>query len=1040
MPPASTANSAQSAPSNASRFEVLRPHASGGLGQVSVAVDKELHRQVALKEIHPRLADQPESRARFLLEAEVTGGLEHPGVVPVYGLGQWPDGRLYYAMRLIRGESLEEAVRRYHDESSDDDQHELELRKLLRRFIDVCDAIGYAHSRGVLHRDLKPSNIMLGPYGETLVVDWGLAKTASQSAESGGCAQSVFAPPAAGDTPATRIGSALGTPAYMSPEQAVGAIDLHGPASDVYSLGATLYTILTGRPPFIGDDFLIVRGLVIMGIFPPPREVRPDVPRTLEAICQKAMALDAGDRYATARALAEDIEKWLGDAPVSAYREGCVERGTRWLRKHRTLALAAGATLLLTTIVASAATLLVNRARVQTKQARQQRLLTQVELLSNAEAPAIGMILDDLRPFHAEIAPRLRAKLARDDLAPHERMRLNLALIDDDPSLLPELVESLLTCADGDFAVLRDRLRPHVAQFEDRLWRTLHDGKAAAAARSRAGLALAAYAPESANWTPDDAAFLAHAMLTHGLERQHALRAALAAIAPRLLGDVHRLFCDVSQPGEVRAAATAALADWAVSHPQLLATAVSNAGAEQFLDLWPALLAADRNAVLNHLRQIVNLQPKPNGMTEAERVSLGRRRAAAAIALMRLNNESILPLLLTPADDPEGQTQFVAGVRQRGVPLSQLLAHWTMAGEERVRVALLLSLGEYPLEEIDEPLRTEVVGRLDTCYRTDCSSAIHAASGWLLRTWRRADGVQRFDATPRAADYDPARQWFVLQVAQPARPCLSIGMVNFPAGEFLMGSPATERDRQVQESQHRVKLTRPFALADRPVCRALYVRFLQDTRGADAVEQWLAQVNLTAPTEKHPAVGLTWYDAVLFCRWLTAQCGMSESDQCYADPATLKLDAHGYPADRQWPFRPDRRGFRLPTEAEWEYACRAGTVTAFSFGSDLTVANAYGWFQGNSDGNLHPTMPLKPTGRGLVSMHGNGAEWCHDWLGFIPGGAGIDPVGVANANCRAVRSGSFLSGAALARSASRAGLPPEFAPPYAGLRLTQTLP
>lgn len=1038
LAPASAANSAQTAKSDESRFEVLRPHAAGGLGQVSVAIDKELHRHVALKEIHPKLADQPDSRARFLLEAEVTGGLEHPGVVPVYSLGQWPDGRLYYAMRLIRGDSLEEAIRQFHDETCEDTEYELRLRKLLRRFIDVCDAIGYAHSRGVLHRDLKPSNIMLGPYGETLVVDWGLAKTASQPAESVGCTQSVFAPPAAGDTPATRIGSALGTPAYMSPEQAAGAIDLLGPASDVYSLGATLYTILAGRAPFPGDDFFIVRALVIKGIFPTPREVRPDVPRPLEAICQKAMALEPAARYTTARAMAEDIENWLGDAPVSAYREGRVERGARWLRKHRTLALALGATLFLTTVIASGAAWLVNRARVQTALAQQQRLVTQVELLCNAEAPAIGLILNDLRPFHAEIAPRLRTMLARKDLAPHERMRLSLALLDDEPGLLADLVQSLLTCADSDFVVLRGHLRPHAATFAGRLWQTLHGDQEKAATRFRAGLALADYSPDSPNWTPEDITFLAQTLLTQGMDRQHDWRAALRAIAPRLLDDVHRLFCDATQPGGVRAAATAALAEWATGQPRILAAAVSEAGAAQFKELWPSLAQADRNAVLNHLRQIVALQPA-EGLAEADRVSLGRRRAAASIALLRLNSDPMLPLLFRPAEDPESRTQFIAGVRQRDVSVSQLLVQLPMTNDESARVGLLLALGEYRLEEIDEPLRTDMVERLEAWYRADPSSAIHAACGWLLRTWEHSDRVHRFDWTAHAADYDAGRQWFLVQVGQPVRPCMSVSMINFPAGEFMMGAPANERDRQPQESQHRVKLTRPFAMADRPISRAMYVHFLQATRGAAAVEQWSTEVHGMVPTERHPAVGLKWYDAVLFCRWLTAQCGMSESDQCYADPAVLKLDAHGYPTDRQWPYYPERRGFRLPTEAEWEYACRAGTITTFSFGSDLTVADAYGWFQGNSAGNLHPTMPLKPTGRGLVSMHGNSAEWCHDWMGFIPGGTSIDPIGVATANCRAIRSGTFLSGAALARSASRAGLPPEFAPPYAGLRLTQTL-
>ena len=415
----------------ASRFRILRPHAKGGLGEVFIANDEELNREVALKEIQALHAFRPEFRSRFVMEAEITGGLEHPGIVPVYGLGTHPDGRPYYAMRFIKGDSLQEAINRFHDPSRKKvDPHErlLKLRELLGRFVDVCQAIAYAHSRGVLHRDLKPSNVMLGKYGETLVVDWGLAKAHSPCAEgpkggSPGAAPSSSGPKREGlqdasaasktspiEIPSsttldayalperllvpqssgtmgmpTQVGEAIGTPAYMSPEQAAGRVDCMGPASDVYSLGATLYTLLTGRPSIVCQDVGELLRKVQQGEITPPRKLANHVPAALDAICRKAMALDPGDRYSSAQDLAADVNRWLADGPVLAYREPWPARAQRWLGRHRTAATAAavGAAM---AFVALAIVLVLTQAG-----AEREKSLRKEEQLAKGAAIAAGL-------------------------------------------------------------------------------------------------------------------------------------------------------------------------------------------------------------------------------------------------------------------------------------------------------------------------------------------------------------------------------------------------------------------------------------------------------------------------------------------------------------------------------------------------------------------------------------------------------------------------------------------------------------------------
>jgi serine/threonine protein kinase len=471
------------------RYTLTHLHARGGMGRVWLARDAALGRQIALKELRPDQADNPVVCSRFLYEARITAQLEHPGIVPVYELGgeQAP----YYTMRFVRGRTLSEAIRSDHKRRAAGESDSVGLVELLTAYVGVCQAVAYAHARGVIHRDLKGQNVVLGDYGEVMVLDWGLAKRVGpdQAAEavqgSAGAASAAPVPEAAtnvtcatdgftlpdrpdalsgavlngdglplpaqpiaatvvasdpgsgsgpGSNDSARPGSGsgprvvresgagpegtmqgqlLGTPAYMAPEQAKGHHDRVDHRTDIYGLGAILYEILTGQPPFVASQTKEIIRKVCQEAPTPPRQIVATIAPGLEAICLKALAKEPSDRYATAGELAQEVRRWLADEPVRAYPEPWARRAGRWARRHRSAVAAAASLLIVATIALGVGTLLIARERdeaeAQGQQARQAvHLLTKVAEVGFDERldPLQKEFLEDALAYYEKFTSR----------------------------------------------------------------------------------------------------------------------------------------------------------------------------------------------------------------------------------------------------------------------------------------------------------------------------------------------------------------------------------------------------------------------------------------------------------------------------------------------------------------------------------------------------------------------------------------------------------------------------------------------------------
>jgi formylglycine-generating enzyme required for sulfatase activity len=674
------------------------------------------------------------------------------------------------------------------------------------------------------------------------------------------------------------------------------------------------------------------------------------------------------------------------------------------------------------------------------KQSQAEGIVKSIVLAKPSE---LERLIEKELPSHRAIADGLLKTISEENSDPSAKPGLHarLALRPIDSLSLASLQQAIVSIPEPDYLALivralkADKLTPD-------LWTQFHDATGDADKRFRAGLALASLAPESPQWTEQDAKFLVERLVQANPIHQSIYFELLLPISERLIEPLRIVFASETS-GQVQQIASAnAIAAFTKNRPDMLIEFLISATSEQYNILYPGFDRSETSKAT--LLKIVRTQPDEK-LLQAQRIELGIRRAGAAITLLKQGVREEIFDVFRVTDDPESLSQFVARCKARGTTAAQLIEcvdacevnRASLTGndrtlEDRVLHGLLLALGDYERESIPEAKREPLKTQLVTWYGTDPSSTVHGASGWLLRRWGYADEALKIDQTPIAYDPSGKRDWFTLEVnvASKAKKeqSLYFTFIVFPPGEYKLGAPTDEAKRQKDEAEHSVTLSRPFAVCDRELTWTQHGPF-DDGQLRIAVETHIDRK--LGP--EHPVFAVNWYGAITYCRWLSTQMGDDDAPQCYDDPADLDQDEEGNPKYSN--FYPERGGFRLPTEAEWEVFCRSGVRSAYAFGDDARLLDSYAWYQTNSAEWSHATAELKPNLRGLHDVHGNMLEWCHDWYTSEVEDGRVDPVGAAKGSVRVDRGGCWDYSAAICRSAYRFTFAPSFRNNSMGFRL-----
>jgi formylglycine-generating enzyme required for sulfatase activity len=642
-----------------------------------------------------------------------------------------------------------------------------------------------------------------------------------------------------------------------------------------------------------------------------------------------------------------------------------------------------------------------------------------VQQLTSADISKVPDLLQKLEPYRRWANPRLASIAANEsETYAKPRLRASLALLSTDLTQTDYLRKAIREGDPPEVLTIRDCLLPYKDRVSLALWDDAEHSRAGSE-RLRAACALAAFEPDSPRWAKV-AGDVVQQLVREDATRVKGWASALHDVRGALVEPLASIFQDPNRPENERHIAARLLAEYASDQPEKLALFVKDAQTpKQFSALFEKLRLHKEQATTLMRQEIAkNLAHDPSGIKE----SPARQQAQAAVALALLGDVDVLPPLLRRSRDPRVRGWLIDRLVPLGMEPTALIGLLDREADREVKEALILTLGEFG-DSISVEQRNPLISRLLSTYRDDGDSGLHAASEWLLRRWGQEREIEKINKELRAKDPVADRRWFVNGRGQ------SFSVIRGPV-EFQMGSPADEQGRDNNDQAlHRMRIERSFAIASKKIT----VREFQDFwRSRFKKEPKLEAASQYSANAEAPMLGVTWYLAAEYCNWLSKQEGIPEDQWCY--PKEIQ-DGMSLPRDYL-----SRTGYRLPTEAEWEYACRAKTITRRPYGAGDELLAKYAWYQNNSQDKAQPVGKLKPNEFGLFDALGNTWDWCQET--FRPAVAEEDREDrdpVRDGIRRVARGGSFPSSAGEVRSASRNKLLPMQDTDAVGIRVARTV-